>query len=67
MTLCCLDHATESLPIRPPVRLAQAALKDACFQFVQRNAATVLTDPAFMGLAAEHPVLWGELAANMRS
>lgn len=43
-----------------------ADLKAACFAFVQRNAATVLTDPHMVGLALEQPALWAELAANIR-
>ena len=43
-----------------------AELKAACFAFVQRNAATVLTDPEMMSLATEQPALWAELAAKIR-
>ena len=43
-----------------------ADLKAACFAFVQRNAATVLTDPNMVSLAAEQPALWAELATNIR-
>ena len=42
-------------------------LKLACFTFVQRHAATVLTDPDMMGLATEEPGLWAELAAKISS
>ena len=33
-------------------------LKRACFTFVKRNAASTLTDPAFMLLATEDASLW---------
>merc|ERR1711924_21736 len=40
-------------------------LKMACFAFVQRNAATVLTNPEIMSLATEKPELWAELVSKI--
>jgi hypothetical protein len=40
-----------------------SALKQSCFDFVQKNMAKVLTDPAVVILASEDAELWAELAA----
>lgn len=38
-----------------------AVLKDACFTFIKRNAATVLVMPEVIDIATEDPDLWNEL------
>jgi hypothetical protein len=40
-----------------------SALKQSCFDFVQKNMAKVLTDPSVFILASEDAELWAELAA----
>ena len=40
-------------------------LKAACYTFVQRHAAAVLTNPDMMTLATEQPALWAELASKI--
>jgi hypothetical protein len=40
-------------------------LKSACFTFVARNSATVLTRPDVMALATERLDLWTELVATI--
>ena len=42
-------------------------LKEACVTFTKRNAATVLTDPQMMSLAAEQPGLWADLVSKISS
>jgi hypothetical protein len=39
------------------------ALKQSCFDLVQKHMATVLTNPAMVALATEDAELWTELAA----
>lgn len=40
---------------------SSVSLKKACFSFVKKNAAHVLTDPTMMQLATEDAELWGQL------
>lgn len=42
-----------------------AELKAACYTFVKRHAAAVLTNPDVMSLATEQPALWAELAKEI--